>query len=214
MAQCSSSSLPQSALTLSPLLIYNSLEQRRPNATSRIARHNQDRETPLPICLGVKIHTKTRKRELVDALFDLELSISYDRVLDTSTELGNKICHHYEVEKAVCPLQLKDGLFTTAAVDNINHNPSSTSASDSFHGTGISLFQHSNNEFHRVQGVVTRDKHDTHAAAKQKIGPLPDTNINVPPVVPCRKEPSVPKMEGPNKAETNLVTQAMLEECR
>ena len=33
------------------------------------------------------------------------------------------------------------GLFTTAAVDNIDHNPSFTTARDSFHGTRISLFQ-------------------------------------------------------------------------
>ena len=33
-------------------------------------------------------------------------------------------------------------IFTTAEVDNINHNPSSTTANDSFHGTAISLVQH------------------------------------------------------------------------
>ena len=32
--------------------------------------------------------------------------------------------------------------FTTAAIDNIDHNPSSTTAKESFHGTGISLLQH------------------------------------------------------------------------
>lgn len=33
-------------------------------------------------------------------------------------------------------------VFTTAAVDNIDHNPSSSTAKGSFHGTAISLFQH------------------------------------------------------------------------
>lgn len=37
---------------------------------------------------------------------------------------------------------LTTGVFTTAAVDNIDHNPRSTSANYSFHGTGISLIQH------------------------------------------------------------------------
>ena len=41
----------------------------------------------------------------------------------------------------VCPSQLSHGLFTVGALDNIDHNPSSTTAKDSFHGTGISLFQ-------------------------------------------------------------------------
>ena len=42
----------------------------------------------------------------------------------------------------MCPSKLREGLFTTAAVDNIDHNPSSTTSSDSFHGTAISLVQH------------------------------------------------------------------------
>lgn len=100
------------------------------------------------------IYTKTRKRALADTLFDLGLCISYDRVLDISTELGNKICHRYEEEKAVCSPQLRGGLFTTAAVDNIDHNPSSTSAHDSFHGTGISLFQRPDKNFTGVQQNV------------------------------------------------------------
>ena len=54
------------------------------------------------------------------------------------------------------PPQLKGGLFTTAAVDNIDHNSSSTSAHDSFHGTGISLFQHQDNDFIGIdRGVAT-----------------------------------------------------------
>ena len=33
-------------------------------------------------------------------------------------------------------------VFTTASVDNIDQNPSSTTAKSSFHGTAISLIQH------------------------------------------------------------------------
>jgi len=33
------------------------------------------------------------------------------------------------------------GLFTVGALDNIDYNPSSTTAQGSFHGTGTSLFQ-------------------------------------------------------------------------
>ena len=104
ITQTSSAAMPQPALTLSQLLVYNSLVHQRDTATIRpTTRHSKDRETPLPIYLGIMIHTKTRKRALVDTLFDLGLCISYDRVLDISTELGNTICRHYEVEKAVCP---------------------------------------------------------------------------------------------------------------
>ena len=125
-----SSDIPQTVLTIAQLLMHNSLVRHRENqATS--TKHNLERETPLPIYLGIMIHTKTHKRELVDDLYELGLSISCNRVLSISTELGNKVCHHYRMERAVCPHALKGGYFTTGAVDNIDHDPSSTSAHDS-----------------------------------------------------------------------------------
>ncbi|XP_014664507.1 PREDICTED: uncharacterized protein LOC106806883 [Priapulus caudatus] len=211
--QSSSVFTPQPALTLSQLLMYNSLVCQREIATTNrpTTWHSQDRETPLPIYLGIMIHTKTRKRALVDTLFDLGLCISYDRVLDISTELGNKICQYYEVEKAVCPPQLKGGLFTTAAVDNIDHNPSSTSAYDSFHGTGISLFQHPDDAFTGVQRNVATNPDNTQRSPKRKPAQLPDTYTNVPPVSMLRQDPPVPKVEGPNKADCLLIPEARLQ---
>ncbi len=68
--------------------------------------------------------------------------MSYDRVLRVSTHETNKIMSMYEVEGLVCPKILHGGLFTTGNLDNIDHNPSSTSSKDSFHGTAISLTRH------------------------------------------------------------------------
>ena len=59
-----------------------------------------------------------------------------------STEITNSVIQRYEREGVVCPSKLRGELFTTAAVDNIDHNPSSTSSQSSFHGTAISLVQH------------------------------------------------------------------------
>ena len=75
--------------------------------------------------------------------------------LEISTELGNKFCSLYHREKAVCPPKLKCSLFTTAAVDNIDHNPSSTSSHDAFHGTCISLFQRPDSDNSGVPQLVT-----------------------------------------------------------
>ena len=79
----------------------------------------------------------------MDKLYRLGLSISYDRVMQISADLGSSVCSFDEREKVVCPLKLKRDLFTTGCVDNIDHNPSSRTAKDSFHGTAISLTQHS-----------------------------------------------------------------------
>ena len=53
--------------------------------------HSSEREPPLPVYMGLMTHTNTRKRTIVDELYNLGLSISYDRVLDISTEMGNKV---------------------------------------------------------------------------------------------------------------------------
>ena len=47
---------------------------------------------------------------------------------------------------------LKSNIFTSAAVDNIDHNPSATTAKDSFYKTGISLILHPTSA---VEGVYS-----------------------------------------------------------
>ena len=125
---------------MAQLLPYNSSIRRRGGSTG--VYHSKVRVTSLPIYVGISVHAKTRKRGLIDTLFDLGLSISYDRVMELSTAMANHVCEQYHCNKVVCPLNLLRGLFTTAAIENIDHNHISTSATESFHGTGISLFQH------------------------------------------------------------------------
>ena len=72
----------------------------------------------------------------------LGLTISPDRLLDISTNMGNKAIAVFEKEGVVCPLNLKYDLFTTSATDNLDVNPSSATAMSAFHGTATSLNQH------------------------------------------------------------------------
>ena len=77
----------------------------------------------------------------MDRMFNCSLSISYDSVLRLSVEMGNSVCQLFQTEHIVCPPILKSNVFTSSAVDNIDHNPSFTTGKYSFHGTGISLIQ-------------------------------------------------------------------------
>ena len=77
---------------------------------SDVIWHNAGKETPLPTYLGLILRASTRKRDLIDKLQMLGLSISYDRVPQISTELANIICTLYEEEGVVCPLNLKSML--------------------------------------------------------------------------------------------------------
>ena len=67
---------------------------------------------------------------------------SYNRILSVLNALASGVCSQFALETAVCPLNFSSDVFTMAAVDNLDHNPSATSAHSSFHGTGIVLHQH------------------------------------------------------------------------
>uniref|UniRef100_UPI00358DDBC2 uncharacterized protein isoform X2 n=1 Tax=Myxine glutinosa TaxID=7769 RepID=UPI00358DDBC2 len=192
--------------------MFNSCARRRKSTGSvQSTKHSHNRETPVPVYLGVMMHTKTRRRDLVDELYRLGVSIAYDRVLSISSELGNNICRYFMLEGAVCPPKLKGGLFTTGAVDNIDHNPSSTSAQDSFHGTGISLFQHPNSDVPGVQRIVDTDNTATTATT---VSHLPESYTSVPPVLLSKRDPPIPKLAGPNRSECHLIPQAVKTEYR
>ena len=67
---------------------------------------------------------------------------SYKWVLKISAQLGDAAVSKYVGDGVVCPPVLHKGLFTTAAMDNIDHDPTATTSTTSFHGNSISLFQH------------------------------------------------------------------------
>ena len=92
-------------------------------------RHSADREPPLPICISINIniHQVTRSKKLIQQLYHKGICISYDKVL----EVENMIA----AEGVVVPACLRKGLFTVGALDNLDHNPSSTTAMNAFHGT-------------------------------------------------------------------------------
>ena len=69
------------------------------------------------------------------------LSISYDRVMELEDWLATSVCEPFEEDVVVYPACLKKGLITVGALDNLDHNPSSTTSMTSFHGTAVNLFQ-------------------------------------------------------------------------
>ncbi len=81
-------------------------------------------------------------------------------------------------------------MFTTAAVDNIDHNPSSTTPKESFHGTGISLFQHPTFEGEGVNRNITAG--GSESTGSKSVDFLPHFYTDVPPVTGSIKKLSVP----------------------
>ena len=91
----------QAALSIAQILSVKHM--RKQADTSSFVRHRSAQETPLPTYIGLLLHAQTRKRDLVDWLFSLGLSISYDRVLRISAELGNSLCQRFHIDQVVCP---------------------------------------------------------------------------------------------------------------
>lgn len=115
----------------------------------------------------MKIHGSTRNKSLVEAFYELRLCISHDRLLSITTDTANRVIKRYEAENTVCPANLMDELFTTTAVGNIDHNPSSTTANDAYHGTAIPLVQHPSNESTGHERAVDTFDESSHNSSKK-----------------------------------------------
>lgn len=201
-------------VVLSQLLIYNSVKRQRntqPDAMCTTTRHSKIRETPLPIYLGLLVHAETRKKTLVDKLYRLGLSVSYDRVMQISADLGNSVCAQFEEEGVVCPSKLKKSLFTTGSVDNIDHNPSSRTAKDSFHGTAISLTEHPTVDF----GGIDRNRVviDADMPKAKTVLDLPEAYTSIEPYAEEQNQDYyVPVGYSVNKPQSDLVTENLKSE--
>ena len=150
----------QAAVSISQLVIFNVVKRPRKNATTdvhqrtTVVRHPITQETPLPLYMGLMLHTLTRKKRIVEKCFKLGLSVSYSRVVQISNKVANQVCHQYNEDQLVCPPILRTNLFTVAAADNIDHNLGSNTAQTSFHGTAISLIQFPNSECRGIERMV------------------------------------------------------------
>ena len=112
-------------------------------------------------------------------------------------------------KKVWCALQLRRNLFTTSAVDNLDHNSSATSAQTSFHGTGISIFQHPSKG---NKGEVRNLTHITSSANKSKRVPsLPEHYTNVPPAYFKQGYPCPTTSQGRDVKQPILLKQLSLE---
>ena len=173
----------QATLSLAHLLQYNSYVRRRLGSTD--SHHSQ-------YCpyIGKIIHGHTNGNSCI--LFHFGLSISYGRVLDISMDMAIATAQQYESHEVVCPLILRKNLFTTAAVDNLDHNPSSATAHDAFHGTGISLFR---NRVTESDGVMRPKSELQPGISRKEIPALPESFNNVTHVTLLKKDVIISPME-------------------
>ena len=129
--------------------------------------------------------------------------------MELSTCLGNKVLRHYQHNNVVCPLSLKIGVFMTAAVDNIDHNPSSKTAEESFHGTGISLFQHPTKSNHVLEQFSIEAEVES-----DKMIELPEAYTDVKPISSFNREPEHRNYSDVENQSNDLEASVLAEEER
>ena len=129
----------------------------------------------------------------MELLHDHGLSIPYDRVLQISAQLGDAAVARYTEDGVVCSSELRKGLFTTAAMNNIDYNPTATTTMTSFHGTSMSILQHptSDNEGEKPEPLVIR------GLSIKQLPELPESFTNIHPAYLKNKTPSPPEFEYP-----------------
>lgn len=106
----------------------------------------------------------------------------------------------------MCPPQLHKDVFTVGAVDNIDHNPTSTSAKGSFHGTAISLMQHP------MADSMTHQSTVTFTSSKKKSLVLPEYYTAVDAVMLKSVEPDVPEIMTQIPGDSHLLPSATAHE--
>ena len=115
-------------------------------------------------------------------------------LLQLTSDLGNGVCDQFALDGVVGPPKMRSGLFTVAAADNIDYNPSAATVKDSFHGTGISLMQYPSHDFEgNNRGVLIIDQ----TTSGKAIAPLPQKYTNVLPAAIKTKEFRVPITNNP-----------------
>ena len=195
----------QACLSEAQLLVFNTYKRRRKLVTQNFTKHNKKREPPLPVHIGLLIHSQTQQSNLVSDLYNIGLSISYKHVLEIENLTANAICEQFGADGVVCPLKLHRNIFATAAYDNIDHNPSSTTSKEAFHGIGISVFQHPD---YNNLGAKRKKIHYNNSLSRERAD-LPGEYTTLFPACFLKTDILVPEIIGWNPKDSTFTAEIM-----
>ena len=102
-------------------------------------RHSNKKEPPLPVLIGLAMHSHASEKRIIKKLYSNGLCISYDHVIEIESNITKDLCQKYKVAEIICAPSLYSGLLTCAAINNIDHNSSSSTSKSSFQETSISF---------------------------------------------------------------------------
>ena len=144
--------------------------------------HSKKNEPPLLVLTGLAVHSQTHEKKTIEKLYSNGLCISYDRVIEIENNITKDLFQKNKEAEIVCPPSLYSGLFTCAAIDNIDHNSSSATSKSSFYGTSISLFQYPTKEMQNKRFIYTEGTENLKPS-------LPESYTNILPAKNTKPEP-------------------------
>lgn len=71
----------QACLTICEKIVFNTKKKFYKTKTGQ-THHSASRELPLPLYIGLNIHSSTRSKTLIEKLYQMGLSVSYDRIIE------------------------------------------------------------------------------------------------------------------------------------
>ena len=99
-------------------------------------------ETPLNVGLGLYIYHSTRSKKLVKFLSDLNLSITYDKVIDIKKGIVTSIMKKSaENDGVFVPSSLSKNVPVFFAIDNTDLKIDTVDGKSQLHGTAIAVYQ-------------------------------------------------------------------------
>ncbi|KAF5283005.1 hypothetical protein FQA39_LY04876 [Lamprigera yunnana] len=123
------------ACTISQLIYSNSTNQ---SSQAITLYQRKNREAPFPLYLGLKLHSNDRKKENIQTLHALGISVSYDRIMEVKKQFTQAVCKRWQQDGVIVPTNIKRKVFMTTLVDDIDE-----SSRYKLHGTAMSLTSHS-----------------------------------------------------------------------
>ena len=99
-------------------------------------------QTPLIVGLVLHLHKETRSEKPINWLYDIRLTISYDKVMKIENGLGNTGLGNIESNGGTfIPSTLEIRKRVHFAIDNINFKNDTGSGKSELHGTTLVVFQ-------------------------------------------------------------------------
>ena len=109
----------QAVLTLSGKVTYNTRKLKKSTHALNHRHNKRERGTPVTMYVGLKLYSTVRSKTIIDHLFYLGISISYDRVLSITKSLYEVLRRNYVQHNIFLLTHLTKGCFVVLAKDNI-----------------------------------------------------------------------------------------------